>query len=96
MVISKVGIEVIDAHAHFFTYDTIKAWINDGASLARMQQRVAYNTDMGSLTIPDEDWDAGQMWKDELDKYGISAIGMMIGPEVWDEETFPWSLYGLC
>ncbi|TFG34932.1 hypothetical protein EU527_01090 [Candidatus Thorarchaeota archaeon] len=85
MVVSKVGIEVVDAHAHFFTYATIKAWLDSGASLSRLQQRVAHNTDMGSLTIPDEDWDAGQMWKDELDNYGISAIGMMISPEVWDE-----------
>jgi len=85
MVISKVGIEVVDAHAHFFTYETIKRWLDSGVSLSRMQQRVAHNTDMGSLTIPDENWDAGQMWKDELDKYGISAIGMMISPEVWDE-----------
>jgi predicted TIM-barrel fold metal-dependent hydrolase len=85
LVVSKLGIEVVDAHAHFFTYDTIKRWIDSGMSLDRMQQRVAYNTDMGSLTIPDENWDAGQMWKDELDKYGISAIGMMISTEVWDE-----------
>jgi predicted TIM-barrel fold metal-dependent hydrolase len=85
MVISKVGIEVVDAHAHFFTYETIKRWLDSGVSLNRIQQRVAHNTDMGHLTIPDESWDAGQMWKDELDKYGISAIGMMISPEVWDD-----------
>lgn len=85
MVVSKLGISVIDAHAHFFTYSTIKAWLDSGASLSKLQQRVAHNTDMGSLTIPDEDWDSGKMWKDELDKYGISAIGMMISPEVWDE-----------
>jgi predicted TIM-barrel fold metal-dependent hydrolase len=85
MVISKVGIEVVDAHAHFFTYETIKRWLDSGVSLTQMQQRVAHNTDMGRLTIPDENWDAGQMWKDELDKYGISAIGMMINSEVWDE-----------
>jgi predicted TIM-barrel fold metal-dependent hydrolase len=84
-VISKVGIEVVDAHAHFFTYDTIKNWLNSGISLSRIQERVAFNTDMGHLTIPDESWDAGQMWKDELDRYGITAIGMMVSPEVWSE-----------
>ncbi|MFX1605834.1 MAG: amidohydrolase family protein, partial [Promethearchaeota archaeon] len=85
MILSKVGTEVIDSHAHFFTYDTIKRWLDSGASLERMQNRVSFQTDMAQLTIPDEKWDAGQMWADELDKYGITAIGMMIGPEVWDE-----------
>jgi predicted TIM-barrel fold metal-dependent hydrolase len=84
-VISKVGTEVIDSHAHFFTYDTIKRWLNSGHSMERMQNRVSFQTDMPGLTIPDESWDAGQMWIDELDKYGITAIGMMIGEEVWDE-----------
>lgn len=85
MVISKIGIEVVDSHAHFITYDTVKRWIADGASLERMQQRVSFQTDMPQLQIPDEAWDTGQMWADELDKYGISAIGMMIGPDEWDE-----------
>ncbi|NHI88673.1 MAG: amidohydrolase [Candidatus Thorarchaeota archaeon] len=84
-MISKVGTEVIDSHAHFFTYDTIKRWLNSGHSMERMQNRVSFQTDMPGLTIPDESWDAGQMWIDELDKYGITAIGMMIGEEVWDE-----------
>ena len=53
--------------------------------MERMQNRVTFQTDMPNLTIPDESWDAGQMWIDELDKYGITAIGMMIGEEVWDE-----------
>lgn len=84
-MISKVGTEVIDSHAHFFTYDTIKRWLASGASLERMQSRVSFQTDMPQLTIPDESWDPGQMWADELDKYGITSIGMMIGEEVWDE-----------
>ena len=84
-MISKVGTEVIDSHAHFFTYNTIKKWLSSGHSMERMQNRVAFQTDMPGLTIPDENWDAGQMWIDELEKYGISAIGMMIGEEVWDE-----------
>ena len=50
-----------------------------------MQNRVNFQTDMPELTIPDENWDAGKMWADELDKYGITSIGMMIGEEVWDE-----------
>ncbi len=85
MVISKVGIEVIDAHAHFMTYQTMKRWLSDGRSLERMKERVSAHTDMKTFEIPHEDWDAGQMWIDELDRYGITAIGMMIGPETWDE-----------
>ena len=88
MVISKIGIEVIDAHAHFMTYDTLKKWIEDGASLERIQQRVRFQTDMtqyGEFKIPEEGLDTGKLWVNELDKYGVTAIGMMISPETWDE-----------
>ncbi|MGY5872111.1 MAG: amidohydrolase family protein [Candidatus Thorarchaeota archaeon] len=88
MVVSKVGIEVVDSHAHFFTYATIKRWLESdttGDLLERMQKRVANYTDMETMPVPDENWDAGQMWINELDKYDISAIGMMISPEVWDD-----------
>lgn len=88
MVISKVGIKVIDSHSHFITYETIKRWLESGASLERIQQRVKFQTDMtqyGEFKIPDENMDTGKLWVDELDKYGITAIGMMISPETWDE-----------
>jgi len=85
MILSKLGTEVIDSHAHFFTFETVKRWLDSGVSLERMQSRVSHLTDMPELTIPDESWDPGQMWADELDKYAITAVGMMIGEEVWDE-----------
>jgi len=85
VVTSKIGIEVIDAHAHFITYSTVREWFSDPERLKQAQQRVAYRTDMTELKIPDEPWDTGELWIQELDKYGISAIGMMIGPESWDE-----------
>lgn len=85
MILSKVGTEVIDSHAHFFTFETVKRWLDSGVSLERMQSRISHLTDMPELTIPDESWDPGQMWADELDKYVITAVGMMIGEEVWDE-----------
>jgi len=85
VVISKLSIEVIDAHAHFITYSTVKEWFSDPERLKQAQQRVAYRTDMTELKIPDEPWDTGELWIQELDKYGISAIGMMVGPESWDE-----------
>jgi predicted TIM-barrel fold metal-dependent hydrolase len=88
MVVSKLGIEVIDAHAHFMTYDTLKKWVENGASLERIQQRVKFQTDMtqyGEFIIPEEGMDTGKLWLDELDKYGVAAIGMMISPETWNE-----------
>ncbi len=85
MVVSKLGIEVIDSHAHFITYDTVKAWFSDPETMKRAQQRVQYQTDMSSFEFPDEPWDTGAMWAEELDKYGIIAIGMMVGQESWDE-----------
>ncbi|MHA2191274.1 MAG: amidohydrolase family protein [Candidatus Thorarchaeota archaeon] len=84
MVVSKLGIDVIDAHSHFMTYNTAKMIIERAGDLA-IRKRVSSLTDMTSFDIPDEAWDSGKLWIDELDKYGISAIGMMIGEESWDE-----------
>jgi uncharacterized protein len=85
MIESSVGTPVVDSHAHFFTYDMLKEWLSDPERVERMQQRVKYQTDMSPLELPDEPWDIGAMWIDELDKYGIEAIGMMISPNTWDE-----------
>lgn len=90
MVVSKIGIEVVDSHAHFMTYATVKGFLdraseNGRDGFERMQNRVQSHTDMKDFFIPDENWDPGKMWVDELDKYGISAIGMMIGRESWNE-----------
>lgn len=85
MVLSKLGIEVIDAHSHFITYNTMKEWFSDPETMKRAQERVSYQTDMKELKLPNEPWDTGAMWVEELDRYGISAIGMMIGQESWDE-----------
>ncbi|MFQ5833842.1 MAG: amidohydrolase family protein [Candidatus Thorarchaeota archaeon] len=86
MVKSKLdGIEVIDGHAHFITYNTVKEWFSDPERLRQAQERVAYRTDMTEFNIPDEPWDTGEMWIQELDKYGITAIGMMVGPESREE-----------
>ncbi len=84
-MISKVGIPVIDSHAHFITYDTVKEWFSDPVRVEQMRARVAFQTDMKEFQLPDEPWDTGKMWINELNKYGIDAIGMMIGPESWDE-----------
>ncbi len=99
MVVSKLGIRVVDSHAHFFTYDNMREWLEDEENVERMQQRVKYQTDMKELKLPDDPWDVGKMWIDELDKYGISAIGMMVSPEAWDEfnearQRFPGRFMG--
>ncbi len=93
-MISKVGIEVIDAHAHFMTFGIVKKWLREGRSLEKIRSRVSAHSDMKSFEVPHEDWDVGQMWINELDRYGITAIGMMIAQETWDEfdrarERFP-------
>ncbi|MGY5876566.1 MAG: amidohydrolase family protein [Candidatus Thorarchaeota archaeon] len=85
MITSKVGIPVIDSHAHFVTYNQVKEWFSDESRIEEMKARVAYQTDMVEFKLPDEPWDTGKMWIDELDKYGIEAIGMMIGEHSWDE-----------
>jgi predicted TIM-barrel fold metal-dependent hydrolase len=82
---SRLGIEVIDAHAHFMTAGSIKAWSQRGRSMTSFQQRTQTRTDIKSIEIPDENFDAAQRWADELDRYGVSSAGFMIGPETYDE-----------
>lgn len=85
-MISKVGIDVVDSHAHFFTYATVKQWLDSGqVDLEQIEKRVSKLTDMQHFTIPETAWDTGQMWIDEMEKYGISAVGMMINRESWEE-----------
>ena len=84
-MISQLGIEVIDAHAHFMTYDTVRMFLERGTTLDRLEQRARSLTDMKEIQIPDEAWDTGRLWAEELDKYGITSIGFMVGPESWDE-----------
>ena len=82
---SKLGIEVIDAHAHFMTAGSMKAWTQRGRSMTSFTKRTQTRTDMKSIDFPDDDFDAGQKWADELDRHGVSSVGFMIGPETYDE-----------
>jgi predicted TIM-barrel fold metal-dependent hydrolase len=40
---------------------------------------------MESIELPDEEWDTAQRWVDELNRYGIQAMGVMVGDEAYDE-----------
>jgi predicted TIM-barrel fold metal-dependent hydrolase len=82
---SKLGIEVIDAHAHFMTAGSMRAWSSRGRNMTSFQKRTETRTDMKSIEIPDENFDAGQKWAEELDRYGVSSVGFMIGPETYDD-----------
>ena len=82
-MLSKVGIEVVDAHAHFFTASTLKAWSLRGRTREGFEQRTRSRTDMTSIELPDESTDVAQMWVDEMDRYGITAMGFMVGSEAY-------------
>jgi len=82
---SKTGVTVIDAHAHFMTAGSMRAWAERGRSMSSFQQRTQTRTDLKSIEVPNENFDAGKRWADELDRYGVSSIGFMIGPETYDE-----------
>jgi hypothetical protein len=84
-MLSKVGIEVVDAHAHFFTASTLKAWSLRGRTREGFEQRTRSRTDMTSIELPDESTDVAQQWVDEMDKYGITAMGFMVGVEAYDD-----------
>jgi len=82
---SNLGIEVIDAHAHFMTAGSIRAWAERGRNMTSFQKRTETRTDMKSIDMPDVNFDSAKKWADELDRYGISSVGFMIGPETYDE-----------
>lgn len=82
---SKIGIPVIDAHAHYFTFNTLKNWFKRGRTMQSFTKRTASRTDMKTIELPDENWDTAQKWVDELDKYGIQTMGVMVGEESYDE-----------
>ncbi len=84
-MISKAGIMVIDAHAHYFTANTMKNWLTRGRTVKSFTSRTASRTDMTSIELPDENWDTAQKWVDELDRYGIETMGVMVGVEAYDE-----------
>jgi len=98
-MISKVGIPVVDAHAHFFTAATLRSWSLRGRTRDGFESRTRSRTDMTSIELPDETWDVAQRWVDELDRYGVQAMGVMVGKEAYDEfletkERFPGRFLG--
>ncbi|MGD2142806.1 MAG: amidohydrolase family protein [Candidatus Bathyarchaeota archaeon] len=84
-MISRIGIEVVDAHAHFFTANTLKAWSLRGRTREGFERRTRSRTDMTSIELPDESWDIPKRWVEEMDRYGITSIGFMVGQEAYDE-----------
>ena len=82
---SKLGIDVVDAHAHFFTANTLKAWGLRGRTREGFEERTRTRTDMTSIELPDGTWDVAQRWVDEMDRYGIFAMGFMVGKEAYEE-----------
>ncbi|MBQ04208.1 hypothetical protein CL673_05800 [Candidatus Bathyarchaeota archaeon] len=84
-MLSKIGIEVVDAHAHYFTASTLKAWSLRGRNRESFENRTRSRTDMTSIELPDESTDVAQQWVDEMDRYGITAMGFMVGADAYDE-----------
>jgi predicted TIM-barrel fold metal-dependent hydrolase len=82
---SKLGIPIIDAHAHFFTVNTLQNWLKRGRTIQSFAKRTSTRTDMTRIELPDENWDTAQKWVDELDSYGIETMGVMVGAESYDE-----------
>ena len=82
---SKLGLPVIDAHAHYFNVNTMQNWLKRGRTMETFANRTKTRTDMTSIELPDENWDTAQKWVEELDKYGIERMGVMVGPEAYDE-----------
>jgi predicted TIM-barrel fold metal-dependent hydrolase len=91
-----LNLPVIDSHSHYLSYSTFQSWqVSSGA----IQRRIRARTDMKEVEVPHPDEDFAQRWVNELDRYGIEKIGMMVGPESWNEfadalKRFPDRFYG--
>ncbi len=82
---TELGIRVIDGHAHFITLSLMRTMFSDKRRIERMRQRIVGPADLDNLQIPEDGFDVGAAWVEEMNRYGISAIGMMVAPEAWDE-----------
>ena len=54
---------------------------------------------MTVVDVPNSEEDFAKRWVNELDRYGILRIGMMVGPEAWEEfaeamKRYPGRFYG--
>jgi predicted TIM-barrel fold metal-dependent hydrolase len=92
----ELGLEVVDSHAHYLPYSVFKSW---GIASQAMQHRFQTRTDMTTIDVPKPDEDLAKRWIAELDRYGISRIGMMVASPAWDEfaaamRRFPKRFYG--
>ncbi len=92
----KLGLEIVDSHSHYLSYATFQSW---QVSSDAIRRRIRTRTDMTEVAVPKPDEDFAQKWVNELDRYGIKRIGMMVGPESWDEfaaalKKFPNRFYG--
>ena len=84
-MMSKQGIPVIDAHAHYFNANTMQNWLQRGRTMESFSNRTKSRTDMTSIELPDETCDTAQRWVDELNRYGIETMGVMVGTEAYAE-----------
>ncbi len=92
----QMGLEIIDSHSHYLSAATFESW---RVRTEAIQHRIRTRTDMISVDVPSPNEDFVQKWVKELDKNSISRIGMMVGPESWNEfrdalKRFPDRFYG--
>ncbi|MHA2406443.1 MAG: amidohydrolase family protein [Candidatus Hermodarchaeia archaeon] len=91
-----LNLPVIDSHSHYLSHATFQSW---QVSSEAIRRRISTRTDMKEVEVPNPDEDFAQRWVNELDRYGIEKIGMMVGPESWNEfsnalKRFPERFYG--
>jgi len=92
----QLGLKVIDSHSHYLSYATFQSW---QVSSKAIQRRIRTRTNMTEVEFPSREEDFAARWVKELDRYGITKIGMMVGPESWKEfaealKRFPNRFYG--
>jgi predicted TIM-barrel fold metal-dependent hydrolase len=90
-LISKIGIPVIDAHSHFFSFNSIKSMLRRTRTFLgfylRKDHRTRTHTDIIDMELPllPHQRDNAKRWVTELDKYGIIAMGVMVNRGAYNE-----------
>ena len=94
----ELNLEVVDSHAHFLPYSTFQTMIAEQGT-ATMRKRLRSRSGLREVEVPGPEEDLAARWVAELDRYGVTRIGMMVSPDAWEEfaqamHRFPGRFYG--
>lgn len=88
-------IEIYDAHAHFFSRKFFETLVSQSPHLSREADSIGRVAEMTGWTMPPDDpAELAAIWKEELDRHGISAA-MLMASVPGDEDSIAAAVAGL-